>query len=65
MALERGRFFRLSCWSRLSFPVDLRDYWALANEEFGSKLKPGIYSPKAQFAGLDSGHFMPIAARLA
>jgi hypothetical protein len=54
----------LPAGASFSFPVDLRDYWALGNKEFSPKLKPGTYSREAQFAGLDSGHLMPTAAEL-
>lgn len=50
----------LPAGASFSFPVDLRNYWALGHKEFNAELKAGTYWLQAQLTGLEMSYRGPV-----
>jgi len=56
---QRTLFVPLPAGATFSFPVDLRNYWAVGSTGSGFKMRPGTYSLVAQFTGLTGSENFP------
>lgn len=54
----------LPAGATFSFPVDLRNYWALGHKEFNPKLNAGTYWLEAQLTGFEMDYRGPVPGRL-